>query len=181
MLKPTKMPTPPNHAPELELSVVLPCLNEARTVGACVQEALAAMAAAGIVGEVIVADNGSTDGSQALATGKGARVVSVSEKGYGHALRRGFAAARGRFIVMGDADQSYDFSHVPRFVEKLRAGYDLAAKASPAVHGIIPVGEAWIRAFDAGIADRNPYDGIEAGKLIIEQVASFSSSLISKS
>ncbi len=114
--------TPPR---ELELSVVLPCLNEARTVGACVREALAAMAKAGLAGEVVIADNGSTDGSQALAEQAGARVVPISEKGYGHALRGGIAAARGRFVVMGDADQSYDFSHLPRFVEKLRAGDDL--------------------------------------------------------
>ena len=111
--------------PEPELTVVLPCLNEARTVGACVREAREAMTKAGIAGEVIIADNGSTDGSQGLAIQSGARVVPISEKGYGHALRGGIAAARGRFIIMGDADQSYDFSHLPRFVEKLRAGDDL--------------------------------------------------------
>ena len=111
--------------PELELTVVLPCLNEARTVGACVREAREAMIRAGIAGEVIIADNGSTDGSQALAEEAGARVVPVREKGYGHALRGGITAARGRYLLMGDADQSYDFSHLPRFVEKLRAGDDL--------------------------------------------------------
>ena len=119
------MSTPSNVTQELELSVVLPCLNEARTVGACVQEAREAMAQAGLAGEVIIADNGSTDGSQALAIQQGARVVPISNKGYGHALRGGIAAAKGRFIVMGDADQSYDFSHLPRFVEKLRSGCDL--------------------------------------------------------
>jgi glycosyltransferase involved in cell wall biosynthesis len=103
----------------------MPCLNEARTVGACVSVAREAMARAGIAGEVIVADNGSTDGSQAVAEQHGARVVPVTERGYGHALRGGIAAARGRFVVMGDADLSYDFSHVPRFVEALRAGHDL--------------------------------------------------------
>lgn len=111
--------------PELEVSVVLPCLNEARTLGGCVQEALAAFAASELSGEVIVADNGSTDGSPALAQQLGARVVSVTAKGYGNALRGGIAAARGRFVVMGDADGSYDFGHLPRFVARLRAGADL--------------------------------------------------------
>ena len=119
------MPTQPIAEQELELSVVLPCLNEARTVGACVQEARMAMARAGISGEVIIADNGSSDGSRVIAEKQGARVVVVGEKGYGHALSGGIAAARGRFIIMGDADQSYDFSHLPRFVEKLRSGHDL--------------------------------------------------------
>jgi glycosyltransferase involved in cell wall biosynthesis len=119
------MPTPPTAIPEIELSVIMPCLNEARTVVACVREALEAMAQTGIAGEVIIADNGSTDGSQSLAEQQGARVVPVAEKGYGHALRGGIAAARGRFILMGDADQSYDFSHLPRYLEKLRAGCDL--------------------------------------------------------
>jgi len=119
------MPTQPPVAQDLELSVVMPCLNEARTVGACVQEARDAMARAGIAGEVLIADNGSTDGSQTIAEAQGARVVPVAEKGYGHALRGGIMAARGRFILMGDADQSYDFAHLPRFVEKLRAGCDL--------------------------------------------------------
>lgn len=119
------MSTPPIATLDFELSVVMPCLNEARTIGACVQEALAAMTQAGITGEIIIADNGSTDGSQAIAEKSGARVVPVTLKGYGHALRGGIAAARGRFIVMGDADLSYDFSHLPRFVEQLRAGHDL--------------------------------------------------------
>ncbi len=108
-----------------ELTLVMPCLNEARSLPSCIREATAAMAAAGIAGEIVIADNGSTDGSQALATSLGARVVPVTEKGYGNALRGGIAAARGRYIVMGDADGSYDFSHLPRFLEKLRAGYDL--------------------------------------------------------
>ena len=111
--------------PTPELSLVMPCLNEALSLPGCIREAAAAMAAAGIAGEIVIADNGSTDGSQALATSLGARVVPVTEKGYGNALRGGIAAARGRYIVMGDADGSYDFSHLPRFLEKLRAGYDL--------------------------------------------------------
>jgi glycosyltransferase involved in cell wall biosynthesis len=112
-------------APAPELSVVLPCLNEARTITGCVREAMDALAASGIAGEVVVADNGSTDGSQDLATKAGARVVPIAAKGYGNALRGGIAAARGRYILMGDADGSYDFSHLPRFVERLRAGADL--------------------------------------------------------
>ena len=119
------MSLPPHGVQEVELSVVLPCLNEARTVGACVQEAQAALAQAGIIGEVIIADNGSTDGSQALAAQHGARVVPIINKGYGYALRGGIAAAQGRFILMGDADGSYDFSHLPRFVAALREGHDL--------------------------------------------------------
>ncbi len=103
----------------------MPCLNEARTIAGCVQEALRAMQASGIAGEVVVADNGSTDGSQDAAATAGARVIPIKAKGYGNALRGGIAEARGHFILMGDADGSYDFSHLPRFVERLRAGADL--------------------------------------------------------
>jgi glycosyltransferase involved in cell wall biosynthesis len=110
---------------EIELSVVMPCLNESATVGSCVSQALGAMQQHGIRGEVVVADNGSTDGSRQLAEEAGARVVAVEKRGYGSALRSGIAAARGRFVLMGDADQSYDFAHLDRFVEKLREGYDL--------------------------------------------------------
>ena len=109
----------------VEVSVVMPCLDEADTVAVCVAKALRALDEAGIVGEVIVADNGSTDGSRELAARTGARVVPVGERGYGAALMGGIAAARGRYVVMGDADDSYDFLEVPRFVEKLREGHDL--------------------------------------------------------
>lgn len=109
----------------LELTIVMPCLNEAETLAGCVEEALRALREQNLSGEVIVADNGSTDGSQEIATRLGARVVRVSEKGYGRALQGGIAAARGRFILMGDSDGSYDFTHAGRFVEKLREGYDL--------------------------------------------------------
>lgn len=112
-------------APTLELTVVIPCLNEARTIVACVREALDAMKDARIDGEVLVADNGSTDGSQALATEAGARVVPIAQKGYGNALRGGIEAAGGRYVLMGDADQSYNFGHLPRFLERLRAGDEL--------------------------------------------------------
>jgi Glycosyl transferase family 2 len=108
-----------------ELSVVMPCLNEADTLGTCIAKAQAAMDASAIDGEVIVADNGSTDGSQAIASSLGARVVPVAARGYGNALMGGIAASRGRFILMGDADDSYDFFELPRFVQKLREGYDL--------------------------------------------------------
>jgi glycosyltransferase involved in cell wall biosynthesis len=110
---------------EIELSVVMPCLNESATVATCVRKALDAMQRHGIHGEVIVADNGSTDGSRPLAAEAGARVVPVETRGYGSALRAGIAEARGRFVLMGDADDSYDFTHLDRFVEKLREGYDL--------------------------------------------------------
>jgi len=109
----------------IELSVVMPCLNEARTVAICVKKALDFMQRNGVAGEVIIADNGSTDGSQQLAEEAGARVVAVSEKGYGNALMGGFRAAQGRYIVMGDADDSYDFSSLEPYMEKLRQGYQL--------------------------------------------------------
>jgi len=110
---------------EVEVSVVMPCLNEAETLGACVEKAQRAFRATSISGEVIVADNGSTDGSQAIAERLGARVIAVRERGYGNALMGGIAGARGRFVIMGDADDSYDFLEIPKFVEKLREGYDL--------------------------------------------------------
>lgn len=109
----------------LELTVVIPCLNEAATVSRCVRKACDFLRHAGIEGEVIVADNGSTDGSVALARSAGAHVVHVSEKGYGSAIRGGISAARGRFVIMGDADDSYDFSRLEMFVAKLREGNDL--------------------------------------------------------
>ena len=112
-------------ASAVEVSVVIPCLNEANSLGYCVDKALKAFQAAGLCGEVVVADNGSTDGSTQIAEEHGARVIRVEERGYGAALRAGIASARGPFIVMGDADDSYDFTEVPRFVEKLRAGNDI--------------------------------------------------------
>lgn len=109
----------------LELSVVMPCLNEADTLATCIKKAQQAMSEAGIAGEVIIADNGSTDGSQTIATDLGARLVPVEERGYGNALQGGIRAARGRFIIMGDADDSYDFLEIPKFVARLREGFDL--------------------------------------------------------
>jgi len=108
-----------------EVSVVMPCLNEAETLAICLEKAQRALRAQGINGEIIVADNGSTDGSQEIAVRLGARLVNVGPKGYGNALMGGISQARGRFIIMGDADDSYDFSRLLPFVEKLREGYDL--------------------------------------------------------
>lgn len=107
------------------VSVVLPCLDEEATVERCVRSARAALKEAGLQGEIVVADNGSTDGSAEIAARAGARVVPVAERGYGAALRGGFAAARGTYVVMGDADDSYDFSAIPDFVRKLDEGNDL--------------------------------------------------------
>lgn len=109
----------------IELSVVMPCLNEGETVGVCVRKAIATLQQAGISGEVIVADNGSTDGSAEIAQAEGARVVNVAEKGYGNALKGGILAASGEYVLMADSDDSYDLTHIPRFVEQLRTGSDL--------------------------------------------------------
>jgi hypothetical protein len=110
---------------EVELTILMPCLNEAETLALCISKAQAYLARSGVVGEVLIADNGSTDGSQAIAVSYGARVVPVAQKGYGAALLGGIAAAQGRFIIMGDADDSYDFGALDPFVAKLRAGADL--------------------------------------------------------
>lgn len=109
----------------LEVSVVLPCLNEHETLGACIRKAIAALNGAGLKGEVIVADNGSTDGSIEIAESAGARLVRVEHRGYGNALKGGIKAARGTYVVMADSDDSYDFAHIPRLVEELRKGSDL--------------------------------------------------------
>jgi glycosyltransferase involved in cell wall biosynthesis len=109
----------------IEISIVMPCLNEADTLETCIHKAQRALSEKGIVGEIVIADNGSTDGSQAIAAGLGVRLVHASNKGYGHALMAGIASARGKYVIMGDCDDSYDFLEVPKFVEKLREGYDL--------------------------------------------------------
>ncbi len=118
--------TPP-QAPEarVELSIVMPCLNEAETIGVCIKKAKAFLEAHGLSGEVIVADNGSTDGSQQIANALGARLVHVPSRGYGAALIGGIEAAKGEFVAMGDADDSYDFGGLMPFVEQLREGADL--------------------------------------------------------
>jgi glycosyltransferase involved in cell wall biosynthesis len=109
----------------VELSIVMPCLNEAETLETCIRKAQRALSEHHISGEVIVADNGSTDGSREIARRAGARVVDVERKGYGNALMGGIRQARGTFVAMGDADDSYDFTAIYPFVEKLREGYDL--------------------------------------------------------
>ena len=110
---------------EPEVSVVIPCLNEADTLAICIEKALRSMADHGINGEVLIADNGSVDDSISIACSMGARVVNVANKGYGSALMGGIAAARGRFVIMGDADDSYDFLEIPKFIDRLREDYDL--------------------------------------------------------
>src|SRR5438034_4204336 len=118
-------PSPDSPAEPL-VSVVMPCLNEARAVGICVEKARRALAAMGVRGEVVVVDNGSSDGSPEIAARAGARVVAERRRGYGAAYLRGFQEARGQYLVMGDADDSYDFLDLERFVEPLRRdGFDM--------------------------------------------------------
>lgn len=109
----------------IELSIVMPCLNEAETLAVCIDKAQGYLARSGVVGEVVIADNGSTDGSQQIAREHGARVVDVPAKGYGSALMGGIEASRGEYVIMGDADDSYDFSKLDPFIERLRAGDEL--------------------------------------------------------
>lgn len=123
--KPQAPVVPLQEPQSVELSVVMPCLNEAETLATCIRKAQRALRENNISGEIIIADNGSTDGSQEIAKELGARVVRVAAKGYGSALMGGIRAASGRYVVMGDADDSYDFGHIPRFLEQLRAGADL--------------------------------------------------------
>jgi glycosyltransferase involved in cell wall biosynthesis len=112
-------------AEPVELTILMPCLNEAETLARCIESARRGIQRAGVRGEILIADNGSTDGSPAIAEKSGARVVAVAEKGYGSALRGGIQAASGRWILMGDADDSYDFSEADRFVKKFQEGFEL--------------------------------------------------------
>src|SRR5712692_3709707 len=128
----------------VELSIVMPCLNEAETIGRCIAKARAFLTNNRVSGEIVVADNGSTDGSQAIARAHGARIVAVAERGYGSALLGGIQAARGTYVIMGDSDDSYDFSALNGFLNRLREGHDLvmgnrfaggiARGAMPALH-----------------------------------------------
>jgi len=129
----------------VELSIVIPCLNEAETIARCLEKAKVGIQRSGVCGEIIVADNGSTDGSQAIAKNLGARVVPVKEKGYGSALRGGVRAALGKWLIMADADDSYDFSEADRFVKKLQAGFDLVMGCRLPVGGgtILPGAMPW--------------------------------------
>ena len=125
----------------------MPCLNEAETVASCIREAKAVLTKAGIHGEVVVADNGSTDGSRRLATAAGARVIPVVARGYGAALRGGIEAARGQLILMADADRTYDFASLPAFVHKLRQGFDLVQGSrlkGKILKGAMPWSHRWI-------------------------------------
>ena len=109
----------------LEVSIVMPCLNEAETLGICIEKAQSYLTQHNISGEIVVADNGSTDGSIEIAKQMNARVIRVKAKGYGSALMSGIAAARGKYVIMGDSDDSYDFTNLTPFIEKLREGYEL--------------------------------------------------------
>jgi glycosyltransferase involved in cell wall biosynthesis len=113
------------RAEEIEVSILMPCLNEAETIGTCINKAMSFLARSKMHGEILIADNGSTDGSVQLAERLGARVVHVASRGYGAALRHGIEAARGRFVIMGDSDDSYNFSELEGFIAKLRDGFDL--------------------------------------------------------
>lgn len=115
----------PTEMPDLELSIVMPCLNEAETLETCICKARQFLQSRNIAGEIIVADNGSVDGSELIVTRMGARLIHVAARGYGSALMGGISAARGKYIIMGDADDSYDFADLDPFIEKLREGYEL--------------------------------------------------------
>jgi len=135
---------------DIELSIVMPCLNEAETLETCVRKAQKAIAELGISAEVLVADNGSTDGSREITTRLGARLVDVKLKGYGNALMGGITAARGKYVIMGDADDSYDFLQIGGFLTKLREGYDLVqgcrlpAGGGTVMEGAMPWSHRWI-------------------------------------
>ena len=126
----------------VEVSIVMPCLNEAETLAKCIRHAQSAIAKGGFAAEIIVADNGSTDGSQQIASDLGARVVDVPRKGYGSALIGGIDAAKGQFVVMGDADDSYDFEAIGPLIDKLREGYDLVV-GNRFMGGIEPGAMPW--------------------------------------
>jgi glycosyltransferase involved in cell wall biosynthesis len=129
----------------VELTILIPCLNEAETLAHCIESARLGIQRAGVCGEIIVADNGSTDGSPAIAKKLGARVVPVMEKGYGSALRGGIQAALGKWILMGDADDSYDFSEADRFVKKFQEGFELVMGCRLPIGGgtILPGAMPW--------------------------------------
>jgi glycosyltransferase involved in cell wall biosynthesis len=134
----------------LELTILMPCLNEAETIAQCIAKAKVGLERAGVRGEILIADNGSTDGSQAIAEKLGARVVAVKEKGYGNALRGGIQAASGKWILMGDADDSYDFSEADRFVKKFQEGFEvvmgcrLPSGGGTIMPGAMPWKNRWI-------------------------------------
>jgi glycosyltransferase involved in cell wall biosynthesis len=120
-----KPAVPEAESRDAELTILMPCLNEAETIATCIDKAHGFLARSGVAGEILIADNGSSDGSVEYALARGARVIAVTERGYGAALRAGIAAARGRYVIIGDADDSYDFSRLESFLAKLREGSDL--------------------------------------------------------
>ena len=134
----------------IELSIVMPCLNEAETLAGCIEKARIGIERSGVRGEILVADNGSKDDSVRIAQKLGARVVHVKEKGYGNALRGGIQAASGKWIVMGDADESYDFSEADRFVKKFQEGFELIAGCrlpnggGKVMPGAMPFSHRWL-------------------------------------
>lgn len=132
--------------PSCELSIVMPCLNESETLTLCIEKAKGFLQRNGITGEIIVADNGSSDGSQVIATANGARVVDVPIRGYGAALLRGIGAARGRFVIMGDSDDSYDFSDLSAFLARLREGFDFVI-GNRFAGGIAPGAMPWLHKY----------------------------------
>ena len=171
-----------NNDKLLELSVVLPCLNEERTLATCIQKAQSSLSKHGIAGEIIIADNGSTDKSIEIALAHGARVVNVSEKGYGNALKGGFNAAQGKYILMADADDSYELDNLMPFVEKLREGYDLVM-GNRFKGGILPGAMPWhhryignpVLSFIGKLFFRSPANDFHCGirgftKAAIEQI-----------
>lgn len=125
MNQPTTTTPPAAPLDELDLTILMPCLNEAETLAACIKKGFKSIAELGLRGEVVIADNGSTDGSIEIARKLGARVVNIPRKGYGNALRGGIESARGRWVIMGDSDDSYDFSALAPFIEKFRGGAEL--------------------------------------------------------
>jgi len=126
----------------MQLTILMPCLNEAETLAACIERAIAWASRSGLAPEILIADNGSTDGSQAIATSMGARVIPVSQRGYGSALFHGCVAAQGKWIIMGDSDDSYDFGNLSGFVQKLREGFDLVM-GNRFLGGIAPGAMPW--------------------------------------
>ena len=126
----------------LELTILMPCLDEAETLAVCIRKARGFLERSGIAGEVLIADNGSTDGSQQIATAEGARVVPIPQRGYGAALTGGIEAAAGRYVIMGDADDSYDFANLENFVARLRAG-DQLVMGNRFKGGIAPGAMPW--------------------------------------
>ena len=138
-----------------ELTILMPCLNEAETLATCIRKARGFLSRAGVHGEVLIADNGSTDGSQAIADAEGARLVPISQRGYGAALIGGIAAARGHYVIMGDADDSYDFSRLDGILASLRDGNDLVM-GNRFKGGIAPGGRLAVNTNGGGLSCVHP-------------------------